>query len=230
MALILPIHGQMSGSIGGNTFARNKGGQYVRQRVIPTDPATPAQQTRRSVFAALTVAWSSSLTQDQRDAWDLYGANVATTNRLGQAIFLSGMNWFISANTMQNSIGGSFIEDGPTVFTLAELSATSIAVDVSAQTAEVTFSALDGWANEDGGFLIIQQGQPVNVSVNFFRGPFRIMGGVLGADLVPPTSPTGFGTLLFAIAESQRAFFRLRAVRADGRISTPVIVDAELTP
>ncbi|MBA7658243.1 hypothetical protein ES703_66192 [subsurface metagenome] len=38
MAIIQPILGSLRGSIGDNTFSHNRGGDYVRRRVSPTNP------------------------------------------------------------------------------------------------------------------------------------------------------------------------------------------------
>jgi hypothetical protein len=47
-ALIQTMLGRMSGKLAGVVFSNNKGGQYVRQRVTGTNPATlPGQSPRR---------------------------------------------------------------------------------------------------------------------------------------------------------------------------------------
>ena len=38
-----------SGKIGGVVASHNRGGQYFRQHVIPTDPATGLQSTMRAI-------------------------------------------------------------------------------------------------------------------------------------------------------------------------------------
>ncbi len=46
MALIKPIHGEMKGSIGGNTWQGGKFGQVVRQRRKPVNPNSESQAAR----------------------------------------------------------------------------------------------------------------------------------------------------------------------------------------
>ncbi len=69
MALIKPIHGEMSGSIGGNTYAHNKGGQYVRQRTIPTQPNSQRQVAIRSYMSMAIDAWLNVLDANGRALW-----------------------------------------------------------------------------------------------------------------------------------------------------------------
>jgi hypothetical protein len=58
MAIIVPILGDLSGKIGGNVFAHNKGGSYVRQWKKPTNPKTNAQQLARAAFASAASLWA----------------------------------------------------------------------------------------------------------------------------------------------------------------------------
>src|SRR5438309_10637939 len=68
-AKLLPIHGQMSGSIADNTFSHNKGGQYVRQRRVPTNPNSVKQQAARTILATLSAAWRT-LSATNQQAWN----------------------------------------------------------------------------------------------------------------------------------------------------------------
>lgn len=227
MALINPIHGEMSGSIAGNTWSRNRGGQYVRQRTIPTDPNTPFQSARRSVFGQLAIAWSS-LGEDQRAGWNQFAAQVPVTNKLGNVITLSGINWFVHVNTLQFLIGGVFISQPPTVPTLAQLTQPEVTVTVGAQIASVAFTDSDTWANQDGAFLIAQQGQNVSPGIVSYKSPFRIVGGIAGDGAAPPASPQDPGVLQFPVTAGAKNFWRFTAVLADGRPSPPTIVEATL--
>lgn len=229
MALIKPIHGQMSGSIAGNTYAHNKGGQYVRQRVVPTNPNTADQSQVRSVFAALAAGWSTGLTPTLRAAWDLFAANVPKINRLGDPVFTSGINWFIAVNALQFRVGGSFITAAPTTFALADLTQPSVSFDVATQLPSVSFTEADPWVSEDGAFLFIQMGRPVSGGVNFFRGPFRVTSGIAGDATTPPTTPQQPLSPPFVVSAGQSLFYRFTAIRADGRPSAPTIVKATLT-
>jgi len=100
---------QMSGSIAGDTFARNRYGNYCRARTKPTNPNTSRQQDVRASLAFLTDRWSNTLTALQRAAWNLYGDSVAMTNRLGETTKLTGFNHYIRSNIERKRIVGSTI-------------------------------------------------------------------------------------------------------------------------
>jgi hypothetical protein len=225
MALILPgpmISG-VSGSIGGVTFANNRGGQYARQRRSPVNPNTGLQQARRSVFADLTSDWYDTLTNPQRLSWDLYASNVPLINSLGQPRNVGGLGMFIRTNSLRAIAGLPLLAEAPSVFNTGVMTA-PVVTALNAATDQVTFTITntDPWATETGGALIVQQGRPVNDSVNFYKSPFAVLGVVLGNTGTPPTTSQTL-TLNTGLGVGQRVFFRFRAILADGRVTPEAI-------
>ena len=210
---------QLSGSIAGNTYARNRYGNYVRARTVPTNPQTARQETMRAIVAALADRWSESVTIAQRTAWGLYGDSVAMKNRLGEVVHLSGYNHYIRSNSVLMQIEETIVDAGPTIFELPDHDPTfAIVATESGQTISYTFDALRAWANEVGGFLVKYQGSPQNGQRNFFDGPWRLHGTIDGAGS-PPSSPDEEASPPFAIAEGQAQWCYARIIRADGRLS-----------
>lgn len=212
---------QMSGSIAGDTFARNRYGNYSRARTKPVNPNSSGQQAVRAALAQLTTRWGQTLTAVQRTAWNLYGSNVAMKNRLGETINLTGFNHYIRSNSNLIRAGESIVDDGPTIFELPEVDGT-IAITASEATQQYSISFDDtlAWANETGAFIFVFQGMPQNPQRNFFNGPWFYRGHIDGDDGVPPVSPS-VHAVTFAIAEGQHLWMYFRVLRADGRISEP---------
>lgn len=212
---------QMSGSIAGNTFARNRYGNYARARTKPVNPNTDLQDQYRSAVADLATRWSQTVTAAQRAAWNLYADNVNMLNRLGETIHLSGFNHYIRSNTMLARIGLAIVDPGPVIFEIpAQDPAFAITASEATQQITVTFDDTMDWDNETGGYLYLFQGQPQNPQRNFFAGPWRNYGMVSGVTGAPVASPQ-VGGVQFAIAEGQRQWVYARIQRADGRISQP---------
>lgn len=212
---------QASGSVGGATYSRNRGGMYIRARSVPTNPSSAFQETVRALVASLTTAWVSTLTAAQRSAWNVYAENVLMPDSLGEARNIGGLGHYIRSNVPRMQAGLSRIDDGPTVYSLPTFTAPTIdAITAADDDADITFTAADDWATETGGALIIAASRPQNVSINYFTGPYRYAGLVEGDDTTPPTSPAAID-LPFAVTAGQRVFFRMRVCRADGRLSLP---------
>ncbi len=212
---------QISGSIAGNTHARNRSGNYIRAKTMPINPNTARQIEVRAALAFLTDRWANTLTAVQRTAWNLYASSVTMLNRLGEAINLSGFNHYIRSNTIAKMVPYPLVDDGPTVFELPAQDPTfSVTASEATQILTLNYDDTMDWATEDLAYMYFFQGQPQNPQREFFNGPWRLIGSVAGIDPGGPVEPHA-GTAVFAIAESQRQWVYARIQRADGRLSQP---------
>ena len=210
---------QMSGSVAGNTFARNRYGNYIRAKTKPINPRTALQTKIREAIQDLTARWSQTLTANQRTAWNLYADSVNMKNRLGEVVKLSGFNHYKRSNVQSLRAGLATIDDGPTTFELPETD-TLFAVTISEATQQmtVTFDDTLDWCKEDGARLFLEQGKPQNPQINFFDGPWKYAGVLSGSSGAPIASPQ-VAPVVFAVAQGQRVWIYARILRADGRLS-----------
>jgi hypothetical protein len=221
---------EMRGSIAGNTFARNRSGNYVRSRTKPVNPNSTSQVLARSAVGLLAQRWRVTLSDAQRLAWKTYADAVAILNKLGETTYLSGFNHYIRSNAYLAYTGVAKIDAGPTVLALPEKDPTlAIAVSVATQQISVSFDNTLPWANETGGFLIIYQGQPQNNTRNFFAGPWKYCYRIEGATGSPPASPGAVGVKYTAVL-GQKTWVYARIFRADGRISEPFTASVVIVP
>ena len=216
---------QASGSVGGLTFSRNKGGMYTRARAIPVNPSTAFQVAVRTIMADLSNLWVSTLTQTQRDAWDLYALNTPLTDVLGDPRTVTGMNMYVRCNLPRLQVGEPRVDTGPVVFTLGAFTPVTVVAAVALPGMAVTFTPADVWANEDDAAMIVQLGRPVNPSVNFYSLSYRQAGVIQGDALIAPTSPQTIAPP-FPLAVGQKLFGIVRVSRADGRLSAAQQVSA----
>lgn len=216
---------QVSGSVGGMTGSHNKGGMYFRSRAIPTNPNSPEQQAIRSAVADLSNQWSNILTIAQRDAWDVYASNVLLPGPLGDPRAVTGLNMFVRSNTPRSQAGLPVVLAAPTIFDLGEYTAPAIAsVTAATNIASITFTAADAWVDEDDSAMLFFGSRPQNQSINYFKGPYRLAGQILGDSVTPPTSPAAI-TNTFNLEVGNKLFIRAAVTRADGRLSTPIFLE-----
>lgn len=213
---------QISGSIGGVTYARNKAGFYARNRTVPINPGSARQQVIRFAVAQLTTRWVETLTAAQRAAWEIYAENVHLPNPLGQLRNVGGIAMYVRSNVPRITAGGlslSIVDDAPTIFDLGTFTApTATSVDAAADTVDWTWDNADDWAGEDGAAMWVYASRPQNPSVNYFKGPYQLIDGVIGA--VVPDVPPKVMNLIFPVAVGNKIFFRANVVRADGRLAS----------
>ena len=209
----------MSGSLGGITAARNKGGQYLRARVVPVDPGSFYQTALRTIFGQLAVLWSSTLTAAQRTAWDTYAANVTVVNRIGETVNLTGLQMYIRSNTPRLQAGKPRVDAGPVVMSLPAFTPFTMAVAGGGATLSISFTDTDAWANLDDSCAIILGAREQAPTINFFKGPYRFASRIDGLTAGPPTSPASV-TSPFSYTSGNKAFAQVRISLADGRLST----------
>lgn len=217
---------QGSGSLGGMTFSHNRGGQYIRNRSIPTNPNTSAQNLVRNFMRTLTNAWTSILTEAQRTAWTQWADNTPTRDPLGEPRKMTGLNAYIRGNVARLLATLTRVDDAPSEYNLGEFTHPTItSVTASTDVAVVAFTNTDSWAGETGSAMLIFCGVPQGRGIQFFKGPYKFATKIAGNNTTPPTSPVNV-TLPFNFAVGQKCFLSVTVTRKDGRYSDPFQVVA----
>lgn len=231
MALFIPggaVGGAPSGALGGLVFSHGRGGAYMRSRVIPTNPSSSFQVLARNRMSALTNYWFNGLTVAERQSWDTYAANVPVTNRIGQQIYLTGMNWYVASNSLRDQAGGTitWLADAPTVFNLASFALDVVTASEATQAISAPYVAGSDWEDDDGA-LLLWATRPQNLTRNYNNLPYRYAGAEYGNTATPPTSPY-VCPAPFAFVQGQRIFCKYNVINPDGRIGPiqTVVVDA----
>jgi hypothetical protein len=169
--------GELSGSVGGLTASRAKGGvNYFRFKANPTNPNSARQAVVRQAFTQLSQTWELGLTSTQRDSWINEAAGSVT----------QGLNLYQQANVFRIQAGLSRIDE---LLSTAIISPSAVVV---AQTLgagrSITFDNADTWANEDDAGLLVYETRPIPPS-RTFENRERLLGVVLGDSGTAPTSP-----------------------------------------
>ena len=129
----------VSGSIGGTVFSRNRGGQYIRNRSIPSVVRTEKALAQKAIFSLVSQAWVV-LTDAQRLAWRIYGQSQTKTDRLGKSISLTGQALFIGLNARLLSAGNSAVNTPPVTSAPAGIVPSAFTVDSGSGDTELAFA------------------------------------------------------------------------------------------
>jgi hypothetical protein len=212
---------QMSGSAGGNTYSRNRFGNYMRSRTKPVNPNSTGQSDVRDALSALSEDWHTELSSSQRIAWATYANAVSMKNRLGESVYLTGFNHFIRSNTELLNHKGVFIENGPTDLSLPTKDTLFACTgSVATQLISTVFDAAQVWNTVTGGHMWIYMGVPRKTTQLFFAGPWKYGKVLDGNTAVPLTSPQTFAPP-YTLTLGQLVTCYARIQTADGRISEP---------
>lgn len=212
-----------SGSVGGFTASHNRFGSYIRNRTIPVNPNSVAQNQVRSILADLTEQWQNQLTPARRQAWSDYAANTPVTNRLGDSIRLTGLNHFVRSNSPRMQVGTlAKALDGPETMGLpGTFFPSTIQATADDQNILIGWIGAAEWSSESGAAAIVSMGLPQKQTINFFNGPWKYYGIIKGDTVAPPESPEvpTPTTSPYIFSTGQKIFLRVRVSRADGRLS-----------
>lgn len=102
----------ISGKAGGSVYSRNRGGEYIKNFVMPTNTITQARQAVRAVFGTLASAWRA-LSQAERNTWIEQAPNYLRTNAFGDKKQLQPNALFVGQNTNLLNAGLSQINEIP---------------------------------------------------------------------------------------------------------------------
>lgn len=218
MKVRFSILASASGSLGGIVASHNRGGQYLRARVVPTNPSSGPQVEMRTIFGNLASAWQT-ITAAQREAWTTYAINVPITDSMGDPLTLTGQQMYVRCNSARVQAGLARVDDGPVIFSLDSLSPVAITPSAAADGYSIVFESTDAWPDEDEAALLVFGSRELAETINFFKGPYRVQGLIAGDATTAPTSPDTSITSVFGLTEGNVVYNRVLSVRADGRIS-----------
>lgn len=216
------IVGAASGKIGAMVASHNKGGQYMRARVTPSGKIpTPQQSVVRNAVAGLVPAWTSELTQVQRDGWNTYGINVPGRNALGDAIQLSGQNWYIGSNTIRIQTGQPRVDDAPTTFDRGDVPWAPEVLALSNATGTIGLNFAAGSMTGGSCTVVLYQGRPFSAGRSKYYGSFQLVNSFNFPGNDTASSIMGWGSQPFAAPSgtNNQECFELLITRPDGRYS-----------
>lgn len=211
------------GTIGGQIVWTRRDMMIMRNYVIPQYRNTPALQVVRDILTAVAHAWSTQLTQHQRDGWEQFGRSLVLVSKIGQEYDVCGFNAFVMCNAARLLPGLPRVDWPPLAQGFDDFTPVAVRFLCATQEVEIDFENHDPWARETGGALSVRI-CPLwfSPAVTFYEGPFVYLGCVLGSTLTPPTSPVRLPTVPYLYQGGQYAVV-VRSLRADARVSLPVI-------
>ncbi len=208
MAKVSPLIAIMSGSVGGNTWSRNKGGLYVKMKGVPTNPNSSRQQAVRGFLSTGTVDWAA-LGPDERNAWDTWAAEHPLTDPLGQEYFRTGHQAFVGLRARALDQGLTPNDDPP-----------ALGVPGTLLSLAVTFTS-------DTAISIVWTPTPLGAAIALYAwmGPPQVGAGdpnfaqavLIGYSAQAAAAPAAF-TLPRVVISGWQANFWVGLVDGDGQV------------
>lgn len=176
-----PVIATISGSIGGNTYSRNRGGPYIRTRAIPITSTTPEALAAKTRFTDASQDWQD-LTLGERTAWQQFADANPVINALGKPIILSGAQAFIGIHARMAAAGDIPITDPPIIAAADPLSSLTLNADIGLGAVELVFTLSPLGATEE---LWIRAAVTSSVGILFVQNLLRLVGQSAAAQASP---------------------------------------------
>lgn len=161
------------GSLNGMVFSRNRGGQYVRQKVSPLQPVSPWSARSRSIFKAVAQRWAQVLEPEQRQAWNAFAALHPFINVFGDSTLLSGVAFYEAANARLAQCGQAYVDDAPESWTVEDLGTVSAVLTIV--TAHLKSVLTCGRVLEEDEGLFVLATAPLLADRKLQRGQFVLL-------------------------------------------------------
>lgn len=204
-ALISDMRNKLNGSV----FSKNRGGNYLRNKVTPVNPQTTFQAGFRASFGGLSSSFRG-LNPDGIKGWNDAAASFPYVDIFGDTKYLSGIQLYVKLNQNLATAERSAITAAPTPAPVKFVSADALAATASPASMGVDYETVG-----IGGActVIIEATRGVSAGRNFLQNEYRVI--ATAPDTIPIT-PTNlllayvarFGTL----KAGQRIGIRLKCV------------------
>lgn len=213
---------EMSGSLGGTTASRNRGGQYFRRRAIPTRVTSTYAQNAKAILAAASQGWRA-LTAAQRAEWEAFSKQHPIVDALGKSFTKSGQQAYVAIRCRLAQASAALITAPPISAAPAPLLTFTQTYDIGAGAFAGTYTATPLGA---GVKLWIRAAVVDSPGVAFIRNKLKFVGLSAAAQASPfdqqALIEARFGTLLVG----QNVFIEMATFdTATGLMSPPRMVN-----
>lgn len=225
IALLVISTDLKSGKLGAEVHSHNSFGQYIRQYVVPTDPATTAQLAQRAALGTQSQVWRT-LSAVIQAGWNSLAATVARTNRMGQTIFLSGQMLF-------NSLNRNLVQAGSLPITAVPVYSVPSAPTSIAGTAAAganTFTAQFTATPVPAGVVFQVWATGAQSSgTKFVKGRYKFLQNIAAAATSPQNIRPAWSAIFGVLTAGQSIFLKIRAVDILTGVPSPYIQSAKIT-
>lgn len=202
-----------SGKLGGQVFAKNRGGSYVRTKATPLNPQTSSQMTIRGIFASISSAWSS-LAESSRLSFNNFVADYARTDIFGDLRNPSGKALFqrLNQNLVLTNQPQITVCVAPEVVPFANLDT----VNGNVGDTKLIVSAI---GNTTGSKIMIWATPSLSQGKSFVKNDLRLIDVIDGADTLYSNIWAAYSDKFGAPTAGANIHVGVRVVNANGQAS-----------
>lgn len=214
MALIKfgQIIAEARGALAGTVFSRNTAGAYMRQKVSPVQPRTPAQTLVRTLLSTIAQAWRG-LTEAQRLAWNTIAVTFTNINVYGDNVPLTGFGLHSKLNRNLQEVNEALITDPPVQDAVIGFESLTLTIDnaevVDNDKVQIAFTPVIPATQK----VVVYATAPLSAGINFVKSEYRKIAVLDVADVTPASIGDAY-IVIFGIfpPAGTKAFVKVRPI------------------
>lgn len=196
------------GKLGGQVFSKNRGGAYLRTKVTPVNPNSPAQAIVRNRLTQFSQGFRGLL-QEEITAWNSAVQDFQSTDIFGDLKKPTGLNLYVKLNANIAQVSGVAITVPPNISD--SVNTPAVVTDASATVVgggAVTVTYAPTPVPADNAFVFYAT-RPLSAGKNFVKNEFREVFVRDEADISPIAITTAYNAKFGAVATGQKVVFRI---------------------
>lgn len=213
-ALVSDMRGKLNGSV----MSKNRSGAYVRNKVTPSNPQSPAQMLIRGIFSEITKGWSQ-LSDVARQSWENSVEAFQGTNIFGDAVKPSGKTLFQKLNQNLMISGQASVTVCPAPAELPYASLANVEYSTSAGSL-IAYTA----GETTGCKVLFFATAPLTQGTKFVKNKLRKIAIVAGGSGVEPDITTSYEAKFGEISANDNIYVGVRVINASGQASPMEVV------
>lgn len=213
---------EMRNKLNGSVFSKNRGGNYLRNKVTPVNPQSIAQTAKRSAFGALSSMFRT-LGAAGVAAWNEAAPSFPYVDIFGDTKTLSGLQLFVKLNNNLSQIGVPSISEPPEPTDVGGFSELVVA-NAAATDMELGVQIVGDFTNKR---IVVEATKGSSVGVSYFKNAYRQIGVIAPTGATMVLNVTGIYQSKFGvITPGTKASFRLHLVDVNTGQASPATAAA----
>lgn len=203
-ALVSDMRNKLNGSV----LSKNRYGNYIRNKVTPTNPQTTDQVAARNKLATWSQGWRG-ITQAQRLGWITGASSFPIIDIFGNSKILAGNALYTQLNVNLALIGETNIDNLPTPVAIPAITALSLTAAEGTPSLSIVFAPTPVAADFD---MLIEATPPIAQSRLFVKNQFRVIRKVNAAGTSPVNALTAYTNKFGTPAAGKVIYVRVRLI------------------
>lgn len=211
MKYLSALISQGSASLGGATFSKNRGGNYIRKRIAPVQPRSSAQQGVRATLSSLSGQWKG-LGASVIAAWSALASTVTLKDSLGNSYTPTGNQLFVGCNATLTACAEPVVTAAPAGMPAFP---DMLPVAATATAGTPTLAITTSLAAAPAGYLFLVRSTPQGSAGRAFFGTskYRIIGHFAATSFASINALSAYNTRYGALVAGQKLSLRVSLVQ-----------------